>query len=96
MHITRMVREMNPPRYTMHEAAKLAGVSVSTLKRWKSGAFVPTESRTFGKIVVDLYTPEDIPVLIAIKKTNRPGRKKATHVPDPASEASEAPDSEGT
>ena len=77
MYITRMVREMVPTRYTKEETAKLVGVSVSTIKRWKDNeTFVPAESRTFGTIVVDLYTPEDIPVLQAIKKASRPGRKR--------------------
>ena len=87
MHITRMVREMTPTRYTKEEAAKLIGVSLSTIKRWKeSGQFVPIETRSFGLIVVDLYTPEDIPVLQAIKKTNHPGRKKKNVEPSTSTE----------
>lgn len=75
MYIAKMVREMNPRRYTTQDAAALAGISVSTLKRWKAGLFVPTESRQFGGISVDLYTPENIPILIQIRKYSRPGRK---------------------
>ena len=83
MHITRKVREMTPTRYTKEEAARLVGVSLSTIKRWKESAlFVPSETRTFGRIVVDLYTPEDIPLLQAIKRTNHPGRKKKNVEPD--------------
>jgi len=76
MHITRMVEEMDPRRFTTQEAARLAGVSFSTLKRWKSGLFVPKEWRLFGTITVDLYRPEDIPVLIQIRNSNHPGRKR--------------------
>jgi hypothetical protein len=77
MYINRMIREMVPVRYTKEEAARLVGVSLSTIKRWKgSKLFVPTETKEFGSIIVDLYTPEDIPVLQAIKRASKPGRKK--------------------
>lgn len=76
MNITRIIREMTPTRYTKIEVAKQIGVSRPTIQRWKNnGTFVPTESRTFGDITVDLYKPEDIPVLMQIKKNMKPGRK---------------------
>lgn len=77
MYIARAVREMSPPRYLLPEAAKRAGVSVSTLKRWvRRGTFVPQETREFGSIAVPLFLPEDIPALIALRKASRPGPKK--------------------
>lgn len=97
MNITRLVREMNPPRYTIHEAARLAGLSHSTLKRWrKDGIFVPVESRQFGQWEVALYRPEDIPALIQLKKTRKRGPKpKEDHGTDDAAtdrtEQAEAP-----
>lgn len=79
MYITKKVRAMEPPRYTKEDVAEIIGVSVSTIKRWKEkGVFVPMESRVFGSFTVDLYTPEDIPILEAIKATSKPGRKPAS------------------
>ena len=94
MPITRKVREMTPTRYTKEEAARLVGVSLSTIKRWKESAlFVPSETRAFGSIVVDLYTPEDIPILQQIKRTNHPGRKKKDVGPSSEDSTGTTPDS---
>lgn len=76
--INEQVREMFPPRYTVSQAAALVGKDADTLKRWKrTGVYMPSESRSFGKLDVDLYTSEDIKALKKIAREMRPGRKKS-------------------
>jgi DNA-binding transcriptional MerR regulator len=76
--IHEQVREMFPPRYTVSQAASLVGKDVDTLKRWKrQGIFAPSDSRSFGKLDVDLYTSEDIQAMKKIARELRPGRKKS-------------------
>lgn len=77
--ISTAVKAMKPRRYTVTEAAEKIGKSPDTLKRWRvTGVFVPSDSRTFGKVVVPLYTADDIKEMRKIAKTMRPGRKKKT------------------
>lgn len=76
MRIDRVIREMNPPRYTTAAAAKLVGRSVDTLQRWRSnGTYVPSDVRQFGALTVPLYTADDIGAMKSLAKTIKPGRK---------------------
>lgn len=69
MKINEIVREMDPPRYTRSDAAKLVGRDSDTLKRWKkSGTYVPSETHHFGGLLVDLYTEDDIRAMKALTK----------------------------
>lgn len=72
--IDEQVRQLHPPRYTRSQAAELVGRNLDTLKRWKrKGIYVPSESRVFGQLVVDLYTDEDIQEMRKIAKGMKPG-----------------------
>ena len=76
MKISEIVREMSPARYTTSQAAELIGKHEDTVKRWRdNGIYVPTETRTFGKVSVPLYSSEDIKELKKIAKTMKPGPK---------------------
>lgn len=78
MRINEQVREMFPPRYTVTQAAALVGKDVDTLKRWnKQGVYRPSDSRKFGKLVVGLYTSDDIKEMKRIAREMKPGRKTA-------------------
>jgi hypothetical protein len=73
MRINETVRRMVPTRYTRSDAAALVGRDADTLKRWKKdGTFVPSESRQFGGLTVDLYSEDDIK---AMKRLTR-GRSR--------------------
>lgn len=63
-------------RYTRSYAAKLVNRSPDTLKRWhKQGVCVPSDKMTAGKLVVWLYTDDDMDVLKKAARTQKPGRK---------------------
>lgn len=74
--ITRIVRDLDPPRYTTNDAAELVGRSAATLRRWRqTGYFQPSDSKMFGELEVFLYTPEDITELKKIAYRTRQGRR---------------------
>lgn len=78
MKIDEQVRQLHPPRYTRRQAAELVGRDVDTLKRWKrNGTYRSSDSATFGKLTVDLYTDEDIDAMRLLAKTIKSGRKPA-------------------
>ena len=79
MRINEAVRNMTPPRYTRTQAAALVGRSVDTVVRWRDeGIYQPSETKQFGTLVVDLYTPDDITEMRKIARTMKPGRQTAS------------------
>ena len=75
--ISAAVKLLDPPAFTVKQAAKRVGRSVDTLKRWRtSGLYVPARTMEFGSTTVHLYTEDDIDNMKALAKTQRPGRKK--------------------
>jgi hypothetical protein len=67
MKINESVRLMKPPRYTRAEAARMVGRDADTLKRWaKTGVYRPSDKRPFGKVMVGLYTDDDIKAMKAL------------------------------
>lgn len=78
MKIQDEVRKMDPPRYTVSDAADIVGRDQDTLRRWRRlGVLVPSDSRTFGKLKVGLYTDDDIKTMKHLAKTLKPGRRKS-------------------
>lgn len=76
MKINETVRQMYPPRYTRSQAAEALGKDQDTLRRWeREGIYRPSDSRTFGKLEVGLYTDDDLMEMRKIAKTLKPGRK---------------------
>lgn len=74
--IQTMVRRMTPARYTVKEAAALVGRSPDTLVRWRrSGRFVPSDRQQIGRLLIWLYTDEDIEEMKQLAKELRPGRR---------------------
>jgi hypothetical protein len=76
------VAEMRPRRYTTADVAAELGVSLSTVIRWRrSGGYVPSDSTSFGDLVVHLYTPADIKALRKFAANQLPGPKPGTKQP---------------
>jgi DNA-binding transcriptional MerR regulator len=74
--INEIVRDMDPPRYTITQAARLVGRSVDTLRRWRDeDVYQPSDSQMFGSLTVDLYTKEDITAMKDIARNMKMGRK---------------------
>lgn len=63
--------------YTRKQAADLVGRDRDTIKEWqKNGTYPPSGYMEAGKIIVWLYSEEDIEAMRKIALHKRPGRKK--------------------
>lgn len=70
---------ITPPEwFTRSKASKRIGRSIDTLKRWqKLDILIPSGNMPVGKLIVWLYSEEDIQKGMLIKDEQKPGRKKA-------------------
>lgn len=64
--------------HTVGEVSALTGVSISTLKRWHYTGTGPgpSQSTKLGGLCVNLYTAEDVALVMAFKGTLKPGRPR--------------------
>lgn len=81
--LTRIVSEMDPPRYLVGQAADMVGKSKDTLIRWRrEGRCIPSDKYQMGRSTIPLYTDEDIAVLRKIAATLTAGPKPKDFDPD--------------
>lgn len=64
------------PVYTVAEASELVGRSINTLKRWqRTGGPQPSTNMTLGKLLVWLYTEDDLDICRQYGMNQRTGPK---------------------